>query len=237
MIAIYKKELGAYFNNLFGYAFIFAFTALCGFFFIRDCINAGTNEINNIFAGISTLSMLLIPLLTVQMFPTEKKQNTWTMLVSAPVDAFGIVAGKYLAAVTIIAGCVAFTWIYAAVLSIYVPVFLGEFVLNQFGFALMLCSFAAIGELISAMSKRRLTATAITIFVLFIMFVTSMSSSYVGGGDALTQVLNLFSPFSAYSYFSLGIFSVSGMIYLLTLSAICLILSARYIEYGRARGI
>ncbi len=236
MLAIYKKELSAYFNNFFGYAFIFIFTVLCGFFFIRDCIFSGTNELNDIFAGMSTISMLIVPLLTVQMFTMEKKQNTWTMLVAAPVDAFGIVLGKYLAAVSVILLCVSFTWIYAIVLSIYVPVFLGEFVINQIGYALMLCAFTAIGELISVMSKRRLAASAITLCVLFIMFITSLSSSYIGSA-ALTSVLKIFSPYTAYSYFSLGIFSLSGMVYLLTICAICLVLAARYVEYGRSRGI
>ncbi len=236
MIAIYKKELGSYFNGITGSLFAAGFFLIFGVSFLQECILGGSSDITEVFTAVSTLSMLLIPFLTVQMFTMEKKNNTWSMLCAAPVDTWGIVMGKYLAAVTLAAAAVTVTWIYALVLSMYTTLFVGEFIVNQIGIFLLMQAFISMGELISAVSKRRLTASAITIALQFLLFIISLASSRMGA-SAFSGIVKLVSPYNSYTYFSLGIFSVSGAFSLLSFSGICLILTVRCVEYGRFKGV
>lgn len=214
--------------------FAIGFFIIFGTSFLQDCLIGGNSDITVVFSALSTLSILLIPFLTVQMFTMEKKQNTWIMLMASPVDIWGIVLGKYLAAVTVAAAMVAATWIYGMALSVYTTLFVGEFLINQIGIFLLLQAFIAAGELISSITKRRLTATAITVIVQFIMLIISLSS-YMDI-SVLSGLLKLISPYTSYSSFSLGIFSFSGAFSLLAFSAICLILTVRHVEYGRIKG-
>jgi ABC-2 type transport system permease protein len=53
---------------------------------------------SELFSFLFTLSLLLLPLLTMRLMSEEKKQKTDQLLLTSPVSLTGLVLGKFLAA-------------------------------------------------------------------------------------------------------------------------------------------
>ena len=236
MTAIFKKEFKSYFNDLTGYLFIAAFCLSFSVLFLQYCIFAGRNVLPDVFSAMSSMLILFTPLLTVQHFTMERRQNTWTLLAYSVVSAASVVIGKFLAAAAVLSACVLSTWLYAAVLSFYTTVYVGELICCQVGLLALGCVYLAAGELISSLCRRRLTAAAITLCALFLVSAAASSASLTDGGF-LGKLLELLSPYTFFSRFTLGIFSFSSVLFLAVYAAVCLIITTRCVEYGRVRGI
>lgn len=236
MTAIFKKEFKSYFNDLTGYLFIAAFSLSFSVLFLQHCIFAGRNVLPDVFSAMSSMLILFTPLLTVQHFTMERRQNTWTLLASSSVSAPAVVLGKFLAAAALMAACVLSTLLYALVLSFYTAVYVGELICCQVGLLLLGCVYIAAGELISSLCRRRLTAAAITLCALFLVNTAGSSASFTDGGF-LGTLLEMLSPYTFFTRFSLGLFSFSSVLFLAVYAAVCLIIAVRCVEYGRVRGI
>lgn len=236
MTAILKKEIKSYFNDLTGYLFISAFVLSFCIIFLKDCLFAGKNVLPDVFLSVSSILILMTPLLTVQMFTMERRQNTWTLLTSSNMSMSAIVLGKFFAAAALMAVCVLSTWIDALVLSLYTQVYVGELICCQIGLFLLGSVYIAVGELISAICRRRLTAAAITIFSLFL---TGLAGSSVIAADSgiLSNILGVLSPYIFFSRFCRGVFSISSVLFLMVYTAVCLMLTVRCVEYGRIKGV
>ena len=236
MKAIFLKELKSYLSGTNSIAFLSLFLFAFGFFFSKDCLLAGTNRLPAVCSDMSYALILLTPLLTVGMFPQERKNNTWGIMLSYPVTLTQTVLAKYFAAMAVCVACVAFTWVYALVLLIFTNVFIGEFIMNQIGLTFLLAAYVATGEAVSSFSRRRLSAAAITVSALFIMFLVSKSSSFISE-ETISGFLKLISPYSAYSGIPSGTLRLSGAAYLIMYSALCIVIPVRNVEYERSRGI
>lgn len=56
----------------------------------------GSTDMSYVFAGVFVIMMILLPLLTMRLFADEKKLKTDQGLLTAPVNLFEIVMGKFL---------------------------------------------------------------------------------------------------------------------------------------------
>ena len=101
MKAIFLKELKSYLSGTNGIAFLSLFLFAFGFFFSKDCLLAGTNRLPAVCSDMSYALILLTPLLTVGMFPQERKNNTWGIMLSYPVTLTQTVLAKYFAAMAV----------------------------------------------------------------------------------------------------------------------------------------
>ena len=73
----------------------------------------------------------------------EKQKRTDQLLLTSPVSLPGIVLGKYLAAVTVMACTVLLTLVYVLVVALYGAVYPGELMVGYLGFILQGSAFLA----------------------------------------------------------------------------------------------
>ena len=86
MIAIYKREMRAFFTSPSGYIYIAMFVAVSGFFFSMFTLLAGAgSSITSYFTAELMIAALMTPLLTMKSFSEERKQKTEQLLMTAPV--------------------------------------------------------------------------------------------------------------------------------------------------------
>ena len=109
MFSIFKREFRAYFTSPLGYVFLAIFYAFSGLFFYIFSLSIGSTDISGVFLMMFIVLMIFVPLLTMRLLSEDKKQKTDQLLFTSPVSITGIVAGKYLAVVTVFffAMCVA----------------------------------------------------------------------------------------------------------------------------------
>lgn len=206
-------------------------------FFQRTGLLAGTNRLPAVCSDMSYALILLTPLLTVGMVSSGKEKQHLGNNAVLPCNLNANGSRKILwPPWRFGVACVAFTWVYALVLLIFTNVFIGEFIMNQIGLTFLLAAYVATGEAVSSFSRRRLSAAAITVSALFIMFLVSKSSSFISE-ETISGFLKLISPYSAYSGIPSGTLRLSGAAYLIMYSALCIVITVRNVEYERSRGI
>ena len=101
MGAIFRRELKAYFTSPIAYIFIAVFYLYTSVYFININAYYGTTDMSTVFSSVFTIMMITLPLLTMRLFTEEKRQRTDQCLLTAPVNLFSIVMGKFFAAVCV----------------------------------------------------------------------------------------------------------------------------------------
>ena len=97
MRAIFKKEFLGYFRNMTGYIFLSFFIFVTGLFFSVINIFSGLLDYQYVLSNISMLFLIIIPLLTMNLFSQEKRNKTDQLLFTAPISISKITLGKYFA--------------------------------------------------------------------------------------------------------------------------------------------
>ncbi len=233
MFAIYKKEMRAYFSTFVGYIFIAAFLVVAGLLFVLTVLSQGEDaDITTYYTSVIFSFVVLIPLLTMKLFTDEKKQKTETLLLTSPVSLFGMVFAKYLAAMSMFASTLAVSCVNLIPLYMYgdqnTAVILG----NLFSVLLIGSGFIAIGLFVSSLTENQLVSAVVTIGAIMILLALGLLSSSVGF-QPIRVVLNFFSIFSRYTYFTYGIVDYSSLIYYLSITVVFLFLTVRAFERRR----
>ena len=224
MIAIYKREMRAYFTTPIGYIFLAFFLATAALVFSLTTLYAMTTDVTGYFQVLLYGMIVLLPLLTMKLFSEERKQKTEQLLLTAPVSLFSMVFAKFLAALTVYAGALTATLLFFPILEIYGSVKLGMLFGNYLALLLAGMAFIAIGVFVSALTENQLTAAVGTIGILVLQLGISLLNSLLGEYWARFIVASL-SVFSRFSAFTQGIFDYSAAIYYLSFTAIFLFLT------------
>lgn len=170
MLAIYKKELRAYFNSIIGWLFVAAFLAFIGIYFFLNNLFYGYAQIGYSLYSVGLIFILLVPMITMRIVAEENKQKTDQLLFTSPVSVEKIITGKFLAVVSVFGIVMAITLIYPLIMSLYGEI---NFVMNYAaiaGFFLMGCAYLAIGTFISAVTDSQAFAAVLTFIVVLVTY-------------------------------------------------------------------
>ncbi len=192
MLAIYKKEMRSYFINPVGYVFVGVFLMISAGLCCFTTIQQSSYSTSNYFYYLIFALVVLIPLLTMRTFAEERRGKTEQLLLTAPVSITGMVAGKFLAAMTLYGGCmlaslINFFPIYAIARAeqaaadaadeyLITPIgpntaeVAGQFI----GVLLIGAVFITIGIFVSTLTENQLSAAVVTISAIILMIVLNI---------------------------------------------------------------
>ena len=232
MFAIFKRELKAYFTSPLGYVFLAIFYAFSGLFFYIFSLSVGSTDISSVFLMMFIVLMVFVPLLTMRLLSEDKKQKTDQLILTAPVSLLSIVMGKFLAAYAIFAIGVAVMPVYGFVMSTFATVSWLPIWGNTVGLLLLGGIFASIGLFISSLTENQMIAAIGGFFInLMILLMNTLKSALPNG--FLQDVLSSISVYSRYSEITSGIFSLSSLIFFVSVIFIFLFLTVRVLEKRR----
>lgn len=168
MLAIFKKELALFFKTPSGYIFLSIFLLIDGVFFTMVCLAYQSPNFSGFLQLVSFSFALIAPLLTMRLFPEERRQKTDQMLIVSPISVTDIVGGKAFAAYTIFfASCLAMA-LYLLPLGLYGfpdwPRIAGAFL----GYLLMGGSFISLGVFVSSIAESQISAAILTLCLIFL---------------------------------------------------------------------
>lgn len=232
MFAIFKRELKAYFTSPLGYVFLAIFYAFSGLFFYIFSLSVGSTDISSVFLMMFIVLMVFVPLLTMRLLSEDKKQKTDQLILTAPVSLLSIVMGKFLAAYAIFAIGVAVMPVYSFVMSTFATVSWLPIWGNTVGLLLLGGIFVSIGLFISSLTENQMIAAIGGFFInLMILLMNTLKSALPNG--FLQDVLSSISVYSRYSEITNGIFSLSSLIFFVSVIFIFLFLTVRVLEKRR----
>ena len=233
MGAIFRREMKAYFTSPIAYIFIAVFYVYTGYFFVMGNIYSGSTEMSNLFATVFTIMMFMLPLLTMRLFSEEKKQKTEQALLTAPVNLFEIVFGKYLAAMVVFLISMGIYIIYALVLygmagNLSIATFCG----NMLGLLLLGMAFISAGIFASVLTENQIVSAIVGFIFNMLMYMIDVIAASVNVA-AIKSILQSLSFYTKYYEFTTGIINIGSVIFFLSVAFIFNFLTVRVLEKRR----
>lgn len=173
VVAVFRRELAAYFVTPVAYVFLAIFVALLGAltFYFGSFYERGQADLGPFFGLHPWLYAFLVPALAMRLWAEEHETGTVELLLTLPLSTTQAVLGKFLAA-----------WAFTGVaLALTAPMwwtvnYLGEpdngvIVAGYLGSVLMAGGFLAVGSFASALTRNQVVAfvTAFLLSFLFLM--------------------------------------------------------------------
>ncbi len=232
MLAVYKRDLRAYFTSPLGYVFIAAFLIVTNLVFLVTNLLTGSNAIGTVYTVILYILIVIVPILTMRTFSEDYKQRTDQLLLTSPVKASGIVMGKFLAAYTVYCIALLITIIYVIIVAAVGDVNMASIIGNYIALLGVATVYIAIGCFISSLTENQLVSAIATLGVFAAIFLLDMAYNLVNV-DWIKTILYWVSIFRRYNTFYLGVFSVADFFYYLSIAAVFVFLTVRVLEKKR----
>ena len=231
MLAIMRRELAAYFRSPVGYIFLAVFYFFAGYFFFGGNLFGMNADLGGVFAGMYTLLLFLVPILTMRLLSEERRAKTEQALLSAPLTLTGMILGKYLAAVIVFAMGAAVTLLYALVIATMASPNWALVFGNLAALLLLGMALISIGVFISSLTENQVIAAVGGFAVgLCFLLVSTLRAVFTGLPGAVIAAISFD---ERYQSFALGIFRFADVFFFLSVSAVFLFLSVRVFEKRR----
>lgn len=232
MRAVYRREMIGYFYTPAAYVFMFVFLAISSVFFGIGNLAARSSDLMMFTAYQSYLWIFLSPLLTMRLLAGEKSRNTDKMLFSSPCSLTGIVTGKFLAAVSVLALTMLVTVIYWILIAVYGRLYAAETAVAALGLFLNGCAFLSMDLFVSCFAKSQMTAVVLGLGVNLLAWFADLLADAVTL-DAVADVLSFFSLYRRFEPFTRGLLSLSNLLFGVLFVAVMLFLSVRVLDARR----
>lgn len=250
-LAIARRELRSYFVSPIAYVVVTIFAFLSGAFFSNILVyyvkqstladrqielvgrsdlqlDVPTMVLGDFFKNESFILLVVLPLLTMGLITDERRKGTLELLLTSPVRASELVAGKFL-------GAMAF---FAVLLAPTVPLYgflaqggawePGLILASYVGLLALGGAQIALGLFISSMCENILISAFGTYGLLFILHFVDTSAMLAR--SIWADLINFFSFDFHYLNFTRGVLAVSDVVYFATYITLGLFLTQRSIE-------
>lgn len=240
MLAIYRKEINAFFASLIGYIVIGVFLVLMGLtlwvFPDYSVLDGHYANLDTLFAIAPMVFMFLIPAVTMRMLAEENQSGAIELLVTRPISDWQIVLGKFFAGLSLVFFALLPTGLYyLTVYQLGAPagnLDSGGIAGSYVGLLLLAAAFSAIGLFASSLTNNQIVAFVLATFLCFFVLLAfdflSRLPVFFGKTDDIVQALGL-----QYHYDSIsrGVIDSRDVVYFI--SVIALFLSATVLALGR----
>jgi ABC-2 type transport system permease protein len=250
---IYKKELRLYFTSPVAYVILAIFLVIAGLFFSsmfqfftrasmqmamnpqfgRD-LNVTDSVMRPLFGNLSVILLLLMPVVTMRLFAEERRSGTIELLLTYPVRDGAVLAGKYLAALTLYGVMLVGTLAYPAMLAYFTRVEWGPLLTGYIGLLLMGGMFLAVGLFASSVTENQVVAAIIGFGILLVFWIVGWIAEFSPG--PVGAVLTHLSILEHNDAFAKGVLDTKDVVYYLNFTALALFLSLRALESRRWNG-
>ena len=249
MIAIFKREFLSYFRSPVGYVAIALFSFLSGFVFYSQ-FTTGTVDLAGEVITLRSFFFVIVPIITMGLLSEDKKRGTDVLYYTTPINLFNVVVGKVLAAFLLYV-----IMFINVIIHIIVTVSCGGvFGVGAVGtiivFFFMAFMFISIGLFASAITDNQIISAIVAFIIILVTQIMGTIGDYLGAaftamfsginsnfavtvGDAISGAINWLDPFMKTQDFRLGIFSVSSLVFLVSVGILFLYLTFRVLDKKR----
>ncbi|MCE7061679.1 gliding motility-associated ABC transporter permease subunit GldF [Dyadobacter sp. CY343] len=238
MFAIFRKEIGSFFNSLIAYMVMVVFLTAIGLivwvFPDSNILDYGYADMGSFFRLAPYVLIFLIPAITMRSLAEETRTGTLELLLTKPITNIDLVLGKFFANWSLVLLTLLPTLIYYY--SIYQ---LGNPVGNidsaavagsYIGLLLFSGAVVSMGLFASSLNENQIVAFILGVFFAFIWYVGFGALSQLLGTGAGSQLLLWIALDEQYISLGKGLVDSRNIVYLLSLIAFFLILTLLKVE-------
>ncbi len=184
------------------------------------------------FHNVAVTLLLLVPIVTMRLLAEEKKNRTAQLLFTSPVRLGEIVAGKYLAAVLLLAGMLLVTAYMPLLVWMYGDLDWGPVLTGYLGMVLLIGAFVSFGLFASSLTENQIVAAVLTFGILLVFWLLGWAAQM---GGEFAEVFEGLSIITHLEGFLRGVVELKNVVYYLTVSAFGLFLTHRVLDSNRWR--
>lgn len=232
ILFIWKREVAAYFTSVIAYAVGILFLLITGaLFWLNFFQEISLLSLRSFFSQAPLFLAFFAPAITMGLLANEKRSGTLELLMTMPISDFQIVAGKFLAAVTLLVVVFAMTLPYPYTLSTLGDLDWGAVAAGYLGLVLLGSTYSAIGIMASSWTQEQVVAILLAFSLCFFFF-------FVGSiaGDSTGVVAKWIEYLSTNYHFqnlARGVIDIRNVVYYLSITGVCLVVAQASIASRR----
>ena len=254
-IAIAQRELRGYFASPLAYIVAAIFWFISGLLFYElslgdrgiiqqvalsermgmdiGSIDVATELLNSFLAVLSSLSLFLVPILSMGLYAEEKKRGTLELLATSPITNWVVALGKLLAVMLLFIFMILPSTIYEAIAfsAAKPPIPPTIPLLAHLGLILLIASLLSIGMFISSLTSSTILAAILTFGVVILLLIIEAIISNLNG--QLRESLSAISLLESYNNLVGGIVQISDLILFFSCIFLGIYLTAQSIQVLR----
>jgi len=234
MIAIYKRELRAYFQSFIGLLFVGVSLFFVGLYFTVYNLMYGSPYVSYAISSVAFVFMITVPVLCMKVLAEERHNKTDQLTITAPVTVGQIVLGKYLALLTVFAVPTLVTCLYPLILQRYSDIPMGEAYTAILAYFLYGAAAIAIGMLMSSLTESQVIAAVLGFGVLFLGYMMSNITGLISAtGNWLTKILGCYDMYTPFAKLLNGTLDLGAVVYFVSVAGLALFLTTQVIQKRR----
>jgi ABC-2 type transport system permease protein len=246
MMAIFRREVAAYFNSGMAWTLIAVYIFVVGQMFVQTVVTFaehsltagsspfGAPQLNLVdrvlvptFWWMGFLLLFMLPLLTMRLIAEESRTGTLEMLFTYPLTEAEIVIGKFAAAMAVVVAMMAMSGSMIVALGQLATLEWKVVASGFLGVFLMSCAFVSFGIWASSISSSQVLAAAISYGGLLSSWLVVMVTRDMEG---VKEVFGDISVFANLQQMAQGTLSTHQFVYYLAWTALFLFLTVRMME-------
>ncbi len=231
MRAIYKREMRAYFTSPIGYIVTAVMLLLMGMYF-SFMYESNYSNLSFLFISISSIALLVSPIITMRLFSEDKRQKVDQVLLTAPVKLWRIVVGKFLAALSLFMLPFAMSPVYQIILAVSTDVNWLLYLSNLLGILLLGSAILSIGLFISALTESQIISGIFGMVVAFFIMQIDYFAQTVGK-EWFTNVCTQISFLSRFNAFTSGQLDFSNLVFFASVTVLFLFFTNMVLDRKR----
>jgi ABC-2 type transport system permease protein len=232
---VIRKELRSYFNSPIAYVVAVTFVLFCAIwvFFLRSFFAANNASLRPLFGILPWVFIIVMPAITMRSWAEEQKLGTAELLLTLPFRESTLVAGKFLAALALLAIMVALTVPMPLLLARFGSFDWGEVAGQYIGVLFLGAAGISVGLFISSLATNQISAFLITLFVLLIFTLISELNAAFSLPTVLAGVLNYLSLGSHFSNFQKGLIDTRDLLFYVIVCGLFLYLNVKTLIFKK----
>ena len=169
ILTIYKKELKSFFTSPMAYIFLVIFSVINGYFFTRTFFLINQSDMRSLFNIIPLVYLFFIPAITMSLIAREKNLGTMEVMSTLPLKDLDFVAGKFLAALSLVLVGLLITLVhFFTLIQVGTNIDYGAVFTGYLGLALAGAVYSSVGTFASSVTDNQVVAFIIGIFIVII---------------------------------------------------------------------
>lgn len=236
VLAIARRDLGAYFRTMSGYVIFGLVLLVDGVLFnslaLGESDRRSTEILHRFFFYSSGITMVASVLVSMRLLAEEKQTGTIVLLTSAPVHDREIVLGKYLSGFAFMALITLSTVYMPLLILLNGKISWGHLAAGYLGLLLLGGATLAVGTLGSALARTQVLAAIIS-GVMVVVLLTCWLLTRVTEYPLNEVIMELSLYHRHFPSFSSGVIGIDDVLYYVMLAYFALFLAIRVLEARR----
>ena len=232
--AIYFKEMRSYFNSPMAYIFLVIFSIINGYFFTQTFFLFNQSDMRSLFNIIPLVYLFFIPAITMSLIAREKNLGTMEIMSTLPLKDLDFVAGKFLAALSLVLVGLLITLVhFFTLIQVGTNIDYGAVFTGYLGLAFAGAVYSSVGTFASSVTDNQVVAFIIGIFIVIIFFLMDKMLMFVP--VSLTGIIQYLSVDYHLSNISRGVIDSRNLIYFASVVSFFLFMTVRVLEIRKWR--